>query len=92
MTKSQLGKEGFISLFLPHHNLLLKGIGEETWEQELMQQPWKSVSVCFVPYDLLSHILAGPPKREKDHPQMGWALLRHSLINKMHHNLAHRLN
>lgn len=40
----QLGRKGFISLVLPHHNVSLKEVRLRTWKQELQQRLWRSTT------------------------------------------------
>jgi hypothetical protein len=58
MTKSNLGKEGFIWLTLPHLCLSLKEVrtGTDragTWRQELMQRPWNEAAYWLASHGLL---------------------------------------
>jgi hypothetical protein len=59
MTKSNLGKQGFISLTVSIEQFIIK-ISEgrnsdtaETWRQELMQRPWKGAAYWLASHGLL---------------------------------------
>ena len=56
MTKSGLGKKGFIDLEsqFPEGSQSSNSDQVGTWRQELMQRPWRGAVYWLAPHDLLS--------------------------------------
>jgi hypothetical protein len=63
MTKSKLGREGFIWLILPYSVFITEGVQNrnsnraETWRQEPMLRPWRHVAYWLSQHRLLSLLL-----------------------------------
>ena len=80
MTKSNLGRKGFISLKRPHHSSSKEVRTEAQTRQELMQRPQRGVAytlLCLLSYRTQGH----QPKNDTVHNDL--ALSHQSLIKKI---------
>jgi len=84
MTKSKLGKKGFIWFTLPCCSPPLKEVRDGTWRQEPMPRPWRGAAYWLAPHGLLSCFLIELRTINSGMAPstMGWALSHQSLIKK----------
>ena len=93
MGKSNLGRQGFISLTVSYDSSSSKAVRAGTWKQELMQRPWREAAYWLAFHGLLSllsnrtqgHQLRGSTTRKAQ------ALPQQTLIKKMTYRFAYSL-
>lgn len=91
ITKSSLGKKGFILLIPPHHCLSLKEVRAGTCRREVTQRPWTGATYWLAPADFLSL----PSQRTQARQFRSGVVNCHSelglptSVRKIHHRLIH---